>query len=207
MDAIKVATWWNDGAAGLARRRCGAGIPAYFVQDIETSLLRRRPGIHGAVLADLPAGVPRHDDLGVDATGCASSASSRRRVPPGLDLDRFRPLGASAPDGGCSRSAAQPAEELPAHRRRVRAPGRPRPELWLFGIEPELGEPLDGARYFERPSDAEVNELLNTATVFVQTSRHEGFCLPVLEAMATGVPVVARTRTATATSAATGRTA
>ena len=40
------------------------------------------------------------------------------------------------------------------------------------------------------PSDAEVNELLNTATVFVQTSRHEGFCLPVLEAMATGIPVV-----------------
>jgi glycosyltransferase involved in cell wall biosynthesis len=42
----------------------------------------------------------------------------------------------------------------------------------------------------QRPSDAEVNELLNTATVFVQTSRHEGFCLPILEAMAAGLPVV-----------------
>src|SRR3712207_2115874 len=47
-----------------------------------------------------------------------------------------------------------------------------------------------GARYEVGPSDAEVNELLNTATVFVQTSRHEGFCLPILEAMSTGLPVV-----------------
>jgi glycosyltransferase involved in cell wall biosynthesis len=45
-------------------------------------------------------------------------------------------------------------------------------------------------RYFERPSDERVNELLNEATVFVQTSIHEGFCLPLLEAMAAGTPVV-----------------
>ena len=35
-----------------------------------------------------------------------------------------------------------------------------------------------------------MNELFNEATVFVQTSRHEGFCLPPLEAMAAGTPVV-----------------
>ena len=65
----------------------------------------------------------------------------------------------------------------------------PRPELWMFGVEPELGAE-HGARYFERPSDERVNELLNEATVFVQTSIHEGFCLPLLEAMAAGTPVV-----------------
>ena len=42
----------------------------------------------------------------------------------------------------------------------------------------------------ERPSDERVNELFNEATVFVQTSIHEGFCLPLLEAMAVGTPVV-----------------
>ena len=47
-----------------------------------------------------------------------------------------------------------------------------------------------GARYVERPSDEEVNVLFNEATVFVQTSTHEGFCLPPLEAMATGGAVV-----------------
>jgi glycosyltransferase involved in cell wall biosynthesis len=40
------------------------------------------------------------------------------------------------------------------------------------------------------PSDEEVNALFNHATVFVQTSRHEGFALPPLESMATGGAVV-----------------
>jgi len=45
-------------------------------------------------------------------------------------------------------------------------------------------------RYVESPSDEQVNELFNQATVFVQTSTHEGFALPPLEAMATGGAVV-----------------
>ena len=60
----------------------------------------------------------------------------------------------------------------------------------MFGVEPGVAESLDGARYFTGPSDERVNELLNQAAVLVQTSRHEGFCLPLLEAMAAGTPVV-----------------
>ena len=66
------------------------------------------------------------------------------------------------------------------------APG-PRPELCLFGVEPELA-PAGHSRYVTAPTDEGVNELLNQATVFVQTSVHEGFCLPPLEAMAAGDP-------------------
>ena len=55
--------------------------------------------------------------------------------------------------------------------------------------QPELTT-YPGIRYVTSPSDAEVNELFNAATVFVQTSTHEGFCLPVLESMATGGAVV-----------------
>lgn len=44
--------------------------------------------------------------------------------------------------------------------------------------------------YVESPSDEQVNELFNQAAVFVQTSTHEGFALPPLEAMATGGAVV-----------------
>ena len=65
----------------------------------------------------------------------------------------------------------------------------PRPELCLFGIEPELAA-AEGVRYVESPDDEQVNELFCRATVFIQTSTHEGFALPPLEAMATGAAVV-----------------
>ncbi len=45
-------------------------------------------------------------------------------------------------------------------------------------------------RYVEAPGDERVGELFSEATVFVQTSTHEGFALPPLEAMATGGAVV-----------------
>jgi glycosyltransferase involved in cell wall biosynthesis len=44
--------------------------------------------------------------------------------------------------------------------------------------------------YFERPSDEQVNRLLNEATILLQTSKQEGFCLPPLEAMAAGAVAV-----------------
>jgi glycosyltransferase involved in cell wall biosynthesis len=59
----------------------------------------------------------------------------------------------------------------------------------MFGIEPELATD-PGMRYVQVPSDEQVGELFSQATVFIQTSTHEGFCLPALESMATGGAVV-----------------
>ena len=64
----------------------------------------------------------------------------------------------------------------------------PRPELCLFGIEPELAT-SPGIRYVRRRR-TRCQSPVNQATVFVQTSTHEGFCLPPLESMATGGAVV-----------------
>ena len=85
---------------------------------------------------------------------------------------------------------SNPLKNLPLTLEAWRALPEPRPELCLFGIEPELADAEPGIRYVTSPTDAEVNELFNQATVFVQTSTHEGFCLPALEAMATGAAVV-----------------
>ena len=61
--------------------------------------------------------------------------------------------------------------------------------LQLFGIEPEVGKGL-AARYVFNPSDEEVARLYSTATVFALPSLHEGYGIPILEAMACGCPVV-----------------
>jgi len=126
---------------------------------------------------------------GYNREGLSALSRTAEVIPPGIDLDTFRPLGSAKRDDvllAVGRSLA--LKNLPltidAWRRL-----EPRPELWMFGIEPELG-PATGARYFERPSDERVNELFNEATVFVQTSVHEGFALPPLEAMAAGTAVV-----------------
>jgi glycosyltransferase involved in cell wall biosynthesis len=111
---------------------------------------------------------------------------------PGIDLETFRPLPdvARRDDMLLALGRTNPLKNLPLTVESWRAlGGTAGPELCLFGIEPELGPKL-GTRYVERPSDEGVNELFNEATVFVQTSTHEGFCLPPLEAMATGAAVV-----------------
>jgi GT2 family glycosyltransferase len=190
VDAIKVATWWNTSHA-IWRASVVHGIPVYFVQDIETSYYSSMPELQDAVLASY-----RHEfrymtisswnrdrlrELGLDAV----------LIPPGIDLENFRPLDdvQRRSDMILALGRSNPLKNLPLTLDAWRRLPEPRPELCLFGIEPDLaGEP--GIRYVTAPTDAEVNELFNSAAVFVQTSIHEGFCLPPLEAMATGGAVV-----------------
>ncbi|MCW2990271.1 MAG: hypothetical protein JWM73_865 [Solirubrobacterales bacterium] len=187
--AIKVATWWNT-AEFVWPAAVRHGIPAYFVQDIETSYYDHEPLMHGRVLDSYR--------LEFRAVTTSSWNADRLRemhigpavVAPGLD-DRFGPRAGVArrDDVVLALGRSDPLKNFALTRAAWDGLGAPRPELWLFGIEPELAD-AEGIRYVERPSDEGVNELLNQATVFVQTSRHEGFCLPILEAMAAGLPVV-----------------
>lgn len=50
--------------------------------------------------------------------------------------------------------------------------------------------------FMGRVTDAELSALYLRARAFLTLSEHEGFCVPVVEAMATGVPVVASRRAA-----------
>jgi GT2 family glycosyltransferase len=193
-DAIKVATWWNT-SAPVWRASVLRGIPVYFVQDIETSYYPDDERTRHAVLDSYRPEFrymtisswnrERLRELGLDA----------ELIPPGIDLGTFRPRAELSrhEDMVLALGRTNPLKNLPLTIAAWRAlEQRPeiaqRPELCLFGIEPELAG--EGMRYVVSPSDEQVNELFNQATVFVQTSSHEGFALPPLEAMATGAAVV-----------------
>ena len=60
----------------------------------------------------------------------------------------------------------------------------------LLALSDELGVD-DAVTFVQTLNDAELRAYYEAADVFVCLSRHEGFCLPVLEAMASGTPVVA----------------
>jgi GT2 family glycosyltransferase len=191
LDVIKVATWWNT-AAPVWLSSTLHGIPVYFVQDIETSYYPDDEDVRNSVLASY-----RHEfsymtisgwnrdrlrELGLDAV----------LIPPGIDLDNFKPLAGveRRSDMLLGLGRTNPLKNLPLTIDAWQRLGDGRPELRLFGIEPEIAEGRSRIVYEERPSDARVNELMCEATAFVQTSTHEGFCLPALEAMATGAAVV-----------------
>jgi GT2 family glycosyltransferase len=188
-DAIKVATWWRT-APFVWRASVVRGVPVYFVQDIETSYYGDDPEMQDRVLASYRQEFRYMTISGWNRERLAELGLQAELIPPGIDLDVFRrlPDRPKRDDVVLALGRSNPLKNLPltlAAWERL----SPRPELWMFGIEPELS-PGQGARYFEAPTDEQVNELFNDATAFVQTSRHEGFCLPPLEAMAAGTPVV-----------------
>jgi glycosyltransferase involved in cell wall biosynthesis/GT2 family glycosyltransferase len=187
-DAIKVATWWNT-ALPVFRASAVRGVPVFFVQDIETSYYPDHVELQNAVLASYREEFRYLTTSGWNVEQLAGLGHEAAVVAPGIDLETFHPLGLERePRTVLAVGRSHPLKNFDLTRDAWRSLPEPRPELVLFGVEPKVAP--RGARYVRAPSDAEVNELFNRCTVFVQTSRHEGFCLPLLEAMATGAPVV-----------------
>jgi glycosyltransferase involved in cell wall biosynthesis len=189
-EAIKVATWWKTGSwVWLASVE--KGIPAWLVQDIESSYYAGDPLREAQVFSGYRRefryfticqwNVEQLEALGVKAA----------LQPCGIDLSIYKVLPGVKREANALMTSgrANPLKNLPLT---LEAWGRakPQPELWMYGTEPELARGLTNARYFERPSDAGICEMLNRATAFILTSRHEGFALTILEAMAAGCPVI-----------------
>jgi GT2 family glycosyltransferase len=190
VDAIKVATWWNT-AAPVWRSSVLHGIPAYFVQDIETSYYPDDESVRHAVIDSYRPEFHYMTISGWNRERLRELGLDAELIPPGIDLDTFRvrPEVERRADMVLALGRSNPLKNLPLTIAAWRALPQPRPELCMFGIEPELASD-PGMRYVESPTDEQVAELLAQATVLVQTSTHEGFCLPPLESMATGGAVV-----------------
>jgi glycosyltransferase involved in cell wall biosynthesis len=188
-DAIKVATWWKT-AEAVWLASVARGVPVYLVQDIEASFYPGDRDTQDRVMASY-----REEFRFVATSSWIRDQLSRlgltaELVAPGVDLEAFRDLGIAARDDVLlSVGRRQAIKNLNLTLEAWRSMPKPRPRLWLYGVEPDIARGPD-IRYFQDPTDAEINELINTATAIVQTSLHEGFCLPPLEAMAAGTTVI-----------------
>jgi GT2 family glycosyltransferase len=190
LHAVKVATWWNT-AASVWRASVVNGRGVYYVQDIETSYYADDPDARHAVLASYRPELAYVTESSWNREQLAELGLDAELVLPGIDHDTYRPRSEieRRPDMVLAIGRSNPLKNLGLTLQAWRALPEPRPALCLFGIEPELArEP--GVTYITAPTDDEVAGLLARATVFAQTSSHEGFCLPALEAMACGTPLV-----------------
>ena len=115
---------------------------------------------------------------------------------PGIDPD-FRPEGDTADLGGpyvLGVGTLEPRKNLPALLGAFALLRQRHPELTLAlaGLEGWEERPLaaEGVRLLGFVSDEELARLYRGATAFAYPSRFEGFGIPVVEALASGVPAV-----------------
>lgn len=190
-EAIKVATWWET-AFPVWLASVNKGIPVYFISEFETwfypdDIIAQssvvscyRKEFRNLTISSYNLGEIRA--LGLDAA----------LVPCGYEKEIYHPLANVRRKENVllavGRSFFQKNFAMTLNG--WKAAGDKRPDMWLYGGEPEMAKLDSKIKYFTKPTNEEVNKLFNKATFFVQTSRHEGFCLPILEAMAAGCPVI-----------------
>lgn len=190
-DAIKIATWWET-AYPVWKASFHRGIPVYYIQEVETWFYPTDTRAQQAVLGSYRRefhnitisqfNLEELNSLGIDATMISS----------GYDSTKFKPIEGATRESDVLLSAGRTffQKNFAYTMRAWQALGPNRPQLWLYGQEPDLAKLDPKIKYFNRPSDDQLNELYNRCTAFILTSRHEGFALPPLEAMASGTPVI-----------------
>lgn len=194
-DALKIACWWET-SESVWRSSLQRGIPVYFVQDIESSYYKDNIQQSHKVLASYRKEFNYITISSWNKEQLKKLDTISTVISPGIDLEVFK------------------QNNLTRRKNVILAIGRRLPlknlqltieawkkimdkvEFWMFGIDPSIYYKLKSKypdaniKYFSKPSDQEIVKLYNLATVFIQSSIHEGFCLPALEAMACGCPVI-----------------
>lgn len=187
IEAIKVATWWET-AQAVWESSIEKGIPFFLVQDVESSYYKGDSDYQDKVLSSYRKEFNYITDSDWNREKLSELAVEAKVVNPGIS-EIFKQTGTKRVKNqllALGRSLYLKNFDLTEKAWKLMGS---KPKLKLFGIEPRIGKLL-GADYEYKPTDSQVVKLYNESEVFIQTSIHEGFCLPVLEAMACGCVVV-----------------
>jgi glycosyltransferase involved in cell wall biosynthesis len=194
-NAIKIATWWET-AEPVWLGSVLTGIPVYFVQDIESSYYK---GLDDAMAARVLSWYRSEFNYATTTEWITRELEARFRVNAirvglGYQSSHFRRL-----DGVERRErtilVAARGERLKNFTYAKQILMRLR-ELGIkvvaFGSEgTSLIQDFGNIEFHAQPTDDELCRLYNQAQFFIQTSIHEGFSLPPIEAMACGcIPIL-----------------
>lgn len=190
-EAIKVATWWET-AYPVWQASLLKGIAVNFIQEMETWFYPDDTDAQRVVIASYRKEFKNITTSSYNLDEIMSLGLKATLVPCGYDNKTYyRDTKVKRKDNvllAVGRTFFQ--KNFMFSFNAWRRLGETRPDFWLFGSEPDMKTLDEKITYHYKPTDAQVNKLYNTTTAFVQTSRHEGFCLPLLEAMAAGAPVI-----------------
>ncbi|QSO52517.1 glycosyltransferase [Alicyclobacillus curvatus] len=199
-NAYKVATWWETAPivhASCDKVRGGQGVPFYLVQDLEASYYPNQPEqqarVHDTYRLEGMHYVTDGEWVQKELLNRHGQQTSLLSI--AVDHDIFHPGQKADGNARCILAISRGNQHLKGFDVTVDALQQvvkvlPDVRVVTFGvIAPDIpGVPVE---HIAHPSDEEVAELYRSSSVFVQTSNHEGFGLPLLESMACGTPVVA----------------
>lgn len=189
-DAIKVATWWETGK-WVWLGSITKGIPVFYVQDVEDSYYKDDKVMQSTVIAGYK---PEFNYLTISVNNQENLAKMGRKatnITCGIDAKTFNVIKNTTRDDNTLLAIGRKhylknfAMTFKAWKNM-----KDKPKMVLFGFEPDVVKKDPLITYHYIPTDEQINVLMNKTTVFVQSSVHEGFCLPPLEAMAAGLPVI-----------------
>lgn len=196
VDAYKVATLWSTAHPVASAARSDEGY--YLVQDIETSFfpddgLRRR-----RVLETYDLGLSHLATSKWVQSSLVNMGKKSDLVGIAVDHTVFYPR--PVPKARKRIVVNAPRDKRVWHlkgmeplRNVLGAVASADPDVEIVSFAPEedsLDIPGAECTHIPFPTDAEVASLYSSASCFLLTPSHEGFCLPALEAMACECPVV-----------------
>lgn len=190
-EAIKVATWWET-AFPIWLGSVNKGIPAYFIQEFESWFYPNDIVAQSAVVSCYRKEFKNMTTSKYNLNEIKNLGLKAVAIPCGYDDKTYKVLKNVEREENVILAIGRTffQKNFNFTFKAWKSLGEYRPDMWLFGIEPHMENMDTKITYFKKPSNEAVNELYNKATIFVQTSRHEGFSLPILEAMAAGCPVI-----------------